>query len=118
MTDIVPVCVWGIGAVLFLIVIPVAAYWQEVKTRLMTPNDILSARFKAAYPLIRELSEAKPPYSSTKVEALHGELNSLRIMYPVDHARWPEYLRELRMLAKKGKLEKARTLPEYLDTTP
>ena len=110
------------GAALFLVVIPTILYWPEVTTGLMTnetdPSDILSARFKAAYPLIRELVETKPPYSQTKVGALQRELNGLRIMYPVNHARWPKYLRHLAMLAKKGKVEQARTIPEYLDTTP
>ena len=122
MTDILPVWGWSIGAVLFLVVIPTILYWPEVKTELMAhgtdPGDILGARFKAAYPLIRELAETNPPYSQTKVGALQRELNVLGIKYPVNHPRWPKYLSHLGMLAKKGKVEQARTIPEYLDTIP
>ena len=81
-------------------------------------DRVLRDRFKEAYPLIEELAAAKPPYAPTKLGPLEKELNFMQIKYPVNPARWPKYLLELRRLSKKGNFNQARKIPDYLDTTP
>ena len=95
--------------------------WLELRKRFhpeLDPDRILSDRFKVAYSLIKDLADTTPPYLDAKVGALQKELDFLRIRYPVNSARWPKYLHELKRLSKKGKFGQAREIPDYLDTTP
>lgn len=78
----------------------------------------LDVKFRLLFPLIKELAETSPPYPDKKVGELQKSLGFLEIGSPTNMQRWPEYLRHLKGLSKKGKLEQARNIHTYLDTTP
>ena len=93
--------------------------WQKFQAyRNPTPDVHLSRRFKKAYPLIKEMADCKPPYADAKFGALQSELDFLKVHRPIELQRWPVYLQELKRLSKKGNVQQARQIPDYLDTTP
>ena len=106
----------------FGVAIPFALYCTDAKTWIEERRfgsgiqaDMPEARFKALYPRIKKLKDAGWPYAGDEVRELSVELSVLGIHQPVDMNKWPKWLRHLAELSRRGKLQQAREIPDYLD---